>query len=414
MSKVEEKREAFVERVTASLEAGIVPWCNSELPTAPQQKASSGKAYSGLNALFLLEAASSKGYTDPRWLTSKEVQDYGLKIRAGEKSASLEFWNKDDDGKTSARNYPVFNMQQLYGMDKAGLEKYTEPDYEKAGEFLKKAGMEIPPAGEKESYQEAVKSLLISAAEKNDALNGIQSPSLKELRTNIAGAFLMLEAGLPPLSEKAPTEDWAKTLRLNPKELFRAVRDAVKLTQEVLGLVSERSQSGREIEVAEPAMGQRVTFHPNEGKNTLTGTVIELNKEAVTLQCGRMTVSAFRDKGTFSAVPELDVTATKEHAKEQAHKHLGEKGNVFFALGENASYKGEIVELTSNFALQKVNENVVLHRLKDLTPNENQSLIREGQNLDISKDIKGEVTIKAWGKEREEQGNRQSREGQTR
>jgi len=219
MSRFEEKREAFVERVTASLEAGIVPWCSSGLPTAPQQKAETGKSYSGLNAFYLLEAAGANGYTDPRWLTSKEIQNHGLKIRAGEKSVSLEFWDKDADGNTSARNYPVFNMQQLYGMEKAVEPgKYMESDYKKAGEFLKKAGMEPPPAGEKENYQDAIKNLLASTAEKSDVMNGIPSPSLKELRMSIAGTLLMLEAGLPPETPKeAPVEDWAKTLRLNSK-----------------------------------------------------------------------------------------------------------------------------------------------------------------------------------------------------
>lgn len=228
MSKVEEKREAFVERVTTALEAGTVPWCSSELPCAPQQKADTGKAYSGLNAFYLLSAAGESGYSDPRWLTSKEIQSHGLKIRAGEKSVSLEFWDKDEDG--------------------------------------------------------------------------------------------------------------------------------------------------------------------------------------------RMDIPAYRDKGTFTAAPELDVVATKEYAKEQAEKHLEGSGNVFWARGENASYKGEIVELTPNFAFQKVNENVILHRLKDLASNENSSLVKEGQNLDISKDTKGGVTIKAYGKEHEEQQreNRQSREGVSR
>jgi antirestriction protein ArdC len=66
MPGIEENRGAFVERVAQSLEKGVVPWRQGELPVEPQQNAVSGRNYNGLNALFLMEAAGARGYTDPR------------------------------------------------------------------------------------------------------------------------------------------------------------------------------------------------------------------------------------------------------------------------------------------------------------------------------------------------------------
>jgi antirestriction protein ArdC len=441
MSKVEEKREAFVARVAAALEKDIVPWRQPGLPGVPEQNAASGNRYSGLNALYLMEAAGMKGCADPRWLTSKEAEKHGLKVRAGEKGVSLEFWEKDGEGKEGkdgkdgkegksvARSYSVFNIQQFYNMERtAEAEKYQKPYYEKADEFLKKAGLEPPADGEKASYQRAIETLAASAAERSEnlSLKNIQSQHLKALRTSIAGTFLMQEAGIPPDSPgeaQAQVKDWAKTLRLNHRELFRAVRDAVNLVKEVMSLTknleqsetrqeqtaeADRAEEGREFS---PQVGQRVIFQPHEGKAKLTGKVIEVTEQSVIIQSGKLALTAHRDKGTFSEAPEPDKSATKEYAQERAREHAGERGNVYMAKGEEAVYNGLIAELTPAFALQKVNGDVILHRLKDLAASEGHSLVQEGQNLSITKEKRGCVVITDLGQEREEHSQQRSNEG---
>ena len=103
MPGIEENRDAFVGRVAQSLEKGIVPWRQEDLPVEPQHNAVSGRSYNGLNALFLMEAAGSGGYTDSRWVTRKEAENNGFKARQGEKSTKLEFWGKDEEGNPTAR-----------------------------------------------------------------------------------------------------------------------------------------------------------------------------------------------------------------------------------------------------------------------------------------------------------------------
>jgi antirestriction protein ArdC len=422
MATVEENREAFVGRVAQSLEEGVIPWRNPELPVEPQHNAVSDRNYSGLNALYLMEAAGAEGYTDPRWVTRKEAEIHGFQARLGEKSTKLEFWERDEGGNPSARTYSVFNIQQFYGQEKEGSAKTEErqPNPAKVEEFFKAAGVEPPADRGTKGCQAAIQSLIASSAEKSETMNRIASPQLKDLRMSIAGTFLMQEAGVPlDAPEKAPTKDWAKTLRLNPKELFRATRDAVKLTNEIMGRRKSQEQSeeffqsqsqgaGGEEKPFEPEVGQRVTFQPHDGKAKLTGRVLETDENSVTLQCGRAAIPALREKGSFVEAPEAETSHTKEYAKEQAQKHVGEKGNVFVAKGEDTVYPGTIVELTPTYAIQKIGEDAILHRLKDL--GKDQSLISVGQDVSIVKGAKGAVTVEPRQSE-QAQAQDQNREG---
>jgi hypothetical protein len=233
----------------------------------------------------------------------------------------------------------------------------------------------------------------------------------------------------------APTKEWATTLKLNPKELFRATRDAVKLTNEILdrtrnqersGELSQAEQpqaeqpqveqpqtgvsqeTGEQQKSIEPEVGQRVTFQPHDGKAKLTGIVKEVNENEVTLQCGRTTIPTLRENGTFMEALEPEKTTTREYAKEQAQKHVGEHGSVFTAKGEEAVYKGIVVELTPTYAIQKVGEDAVLHRLKDLETC--KEMINEGAEVSITKGAKGAVTVESWNKTQEEHSRDQKQE----
>jgi antirestriction protein ArdC len=419
MSKVEENREAFAERAAQSLENGVVPWRQEGLPTEPQQNGVSGRSYNGLNALFLMEAAGTEKYRDPRWMTHKDAENHGFKPRMGEKSTKLEFWDKDDAGTPVARTYSVFNIQQFYGQEFGPAKtEDRQPNPTKVEEFFQKVGMEPPADRGTENCRKAIQDLLVSAAGKNENMNKIPSPQLKELRMSIAGTFLMQEAGVPlDVPANAPTKDWATTVRLNPKELFRAAKDASRLTNEILGRTrnQERSESktlsqesgvGADKKPFEPEVGQRVTFQPNDGKSKLTGKVLEMDENSVTLQCGRTTIPALRDKGVFTEALEPEATHTKEYAREQAQKHVGERGNVFTAKGEDAVYKGAVVELTPTYAIQKVGEDAIVHRLKDLESC--KEMIREGAEVSITKGVKGAVTAEPWNREQEGRGQKQN------
>jgi hypothetical protein len=127
-----------------------------------------------------------------------------------------------------------------------------------------------------------------------------------------------------------------------------------------------------------------------------------------------MTVPVLKDRGIFSPAPEPDRTETKEYAEERAKCHTEEGGNVFLARGDDAVYEGVIAEITPGFVIQKIGENAVLHRLKDLEAN--REMLQEGRSLSIVKEGMGNTTIRAWDGERgeKEQENRRSHEGSSR
>jgi hypothetical protein len=141
-----------------------------------------------------------------------------------------------------------------------------------------------------------------------------------------------------------------------------------------------------------PHSGQRVIFQPHEGAARLTGEVVEADENTVTLQCGRAKIPVFREKGTFMEAPEPERNETKKYALEQAQKYVREKGKVFFAHGGECFYRGIIVELTPTFAIQKVGEKAILHRLKDLE-NIDKRLIQPGQEIGIYKNRAGEILV---------------------
>jgi antirestriction protein ArdC len=291
---------------------------------------------------------------------------------------------------------------------------------------------------------------------------GTQEYAKEELRAEMASLFIHADIGLEVTEEEmkehteqhaAYVQHWLKSLKEDYKEFYRATRDASKIADYVLAYERDRGteqerkdiaetenvmpdpapqpetpekiepgEAARAIpgappeEAVEPRPGQRVIFLSNDGKIKLTGEVVETNEGSVTLRCGKMTVPVLKDGGTFAGAPEPDRSETKEYAEERAKCHTEEGGNVFFARGEGAVYRGVVVEVTPNFAIQKVGENAILHRLKDLAESENHSMIEEGRSLSISKERMGNTTIQAWDMERREreQENRRSNEGQSR
>jgi uncharacterized protein (UPF0332 family) len=220
--------------------------------------------------------------------------------------------------------------------------------------------------------------------------------------------------------------DYSPEIKFTPQNAKKYIDNAEKFVDSVKKMLSrERAansicedqlpESNKEpVKEIIPQVGQRVSFHPNEGEATLTGSVIATDEGTVTLKCGNMKIPAIRDKGSFFKAPPLKQEETKEYAQNLARKHAGGNGKIFFARDEGV-YKGTIVELTSAYAIQKVNEETaVIHRLKDLKNKkvDEQALIKEGKTISIVK-YGMNVTITLCDKERENERGK-SRDGQGR
>jgi antirestriction protein ArdC len=122
--------EIVTEKIIQQLENGVAYWrkpWRTELPC----NLLSQKPYRGLN-VFLL---GSQGYSSRYWLTFNQANKLGGKIKRGEKSSLVTFWNigqekmirrSDGTEKLSIpillRYYNVFNLEQTEGIaDKLGL-----------------------------------------------------------------------------------------------------------------------------------------------------------------------------------------------------------------------------------------------------------------------------------------------------
>lgn len=143
--RVSGQRREVVEQIISDMEKfqgnWAKPWCAAGVPVNAESK----KAYRGGNRLHLMAIAAKRGYSDPRWVTFKQAEKLGWKLRKGEKSAIVEKWKqftfsseREDEAtgetKVSCRSFlkcvgywSVFNAEQFDGAPEYsdGLRKPT-------------------------------------------------------------------------------------------------------------------------------------------------------------------------------------------------------------------------------------------------------------------------------------------------
>jgi antirestriction protein ArdC len=112
--------QIITDRIIALLEAGTVPWKKPWKSTDNiPQNLLTRRPYRGVNA-FLLNCAP---YQSPYWLTWKQIQSMGGKVRKGERSFPVVFWKilvDEGDGERKRipflRYYHVWNCLQCEGI----------------------------------------------------------------------------------------------------------------------------------------------------------------------------------------------------------------------------------------------------------------------------------------------------------
>ena len=112
-------------RILAELERGVVPWRKPWSAKLPMNLCSQ-KEYRGLNVLTL----GSQGFPSRFWLTLRQANELGGRIRKGEPSSPVIYWNVGEekeyvtrDGETRIskpvilRYSNVFNLSQTEGIN---------------------------------------------------------------------------------------------------------------------------------------------------------------------------------------------------------------------------------------------------------------------------------------------------------
>lgn len=153
--------EIVTEKIIKQLESGVAPWRKPWTCQTPSNLLTQ-KEYRGLNVFTL----ASQGFPSRFWLTYNQATKLGGRIRRGEKSSPVIFWNIGDEQETTAqdgaketsrpillRYYSVFNLSQAEGIDiPASLlqETRTNDPIETCEQIV--TNMPVPPAFE-QSYK---------------------------------------------------------------------------------------------------------------------------------------------------------------------------------------------------------------------------------------------------------------------
>ena len=117
--------EIITEKIIKQLESGVAPWRKPWTCQSPANLITQ-KEYRGLNILTL----ASQGFPSRFWLSFNQATKLGGRIRKGEKSSPVIFWNVGEEQETTTqdgkretsrpfllRYYSVFNFSQTEGID---------------------------------------------------------------------------------------------------------------------------------------------------------------------------------------------------------------------------------------------------------------------------------------------------------
>ena len=88
--------EIVTEKIIKQLESGVAPWRKPWTCHTPANLLTQ-KEYRGLNVFTL----ASQGFPSRFWLTFNQATKLGGRIRKGEKSSPVIFWNVGDERETT-------------------------------------------------------------------------------------------------------------------------------------------------------------------------------------------------------------------------------------------------------------------------------------------------------------------------
>ena len=290
--------EEFAEKIIKMLEEGTAPW---QKPWTPAQNMAprnplSGTVYRGVNRLHL----AMQGYADPRWMTLKQANDAGYRIKQGSRSTPVVYYQftreqdkMDENGQpvlgddgTSVRETvelarPILRMARVFNA--AQVENFPPiPEQEKAfawnpqekaeavlansgaiirhdqrdRAFYRPSSDEIhlPPKtrfAQADQYYATALHELGHWTGHPDRLNrefgpfGSSTYAKEELRAEISSWMVGQDIGVghDPGQHAAYVKSWIAALKDDPLEIMRACRDAERIHDFVLSMEMQKEKS---------------------------------------------------------------------------------------------------------------------------------------------------------------------------
>ena len=290
--------EEFAEKIIKMLEEGTAPW---QKPWTPAQNMAprnplSGTVYRGVNRLHL----AMQGYADPRWMTLKQANDAGYRIKQGSRSTPVVYYQftreqdkMDENGQpvlgddgTPVREAvelarPILRMARVFNA--AQVENFPPiPEQEKAfawnpqekaeavlansgaiirhdqrdRAFYRPSSDEIhlPPKtrfAQADQYYATALHELGHWTGHPDRLNrefgpfGSSTYAKEELRAEISSWMVGQDIGVghDPGQHAAYVKSWIAALKDDPLEIMRACRDAERIHDFVLSMEMQKEKS---------------------------------------------------------------------------------------------------------------------------------------------------------------------------
>ncbi|MBU0993402.1 MAG: DUF1738 domain-containing protein [Proteobacteria bacterium] len=318
-------REEITGKIISDLEKGVIPWEKPWDGTGAGYirpfNAVTGRPYRGGNAIVLFYESQGDP-NDPRWATFKQVQDAGWKVKAGSKGTRIEFWTtegekqvKDTEGKVVkdaqgnpikekyeysrpvSKTFYVFNGSQIEGippLPEVDRVKHQWEFQEKAELILLNSKAKIyHDQADRAFYRPLVDTIHLPQkdrfpdAEKyyGTALHELShwtghptrlnretsgkrfgSPGYarEELRAELASAFLSFETGVQPNigQHAAYLQSWIEVLKQDKNEIFRAAKDADRISEYVMQFSREMEKAKGVTDLSQANANKGLTHSP--------------------------------------------------------------------------------------------------------------------------------------------------------
>lgn len=280
-------REQITRRILTAMETGVPPWRKGWEVSGTQINASTGKPYTGVNQVLLaMTAATLPQGGDNRWMTLKQANAMGKRIRKGEHSTKIvrmvevaknkekeelaartEVVGEDDERRLVLKIFDVFHASQVDGMEPMAsrANKEIEPiaAVDAVSEGMKQTGLVILHGAQGASYLPRIDTIrmpdqaafhtsmdyastllheMSHATGHSTRLARLmpsgqftdQERAREELRAELASAMLGGELGLPISQDQinshaAYLTSWHDLLANDPNEIFKAAADAQRI-----------------------------------------------------------------------------------------------------------------------------------------------------------------------------------------
>jgi antirestriction protein ArdC len=283
--------QEITDKIVAELEAGRAPWVQpwgtaaAKAPPAMPKNAATGRRYSGINVLTLWSAVIERGFPVQSWLTFRQAQSLGGRIRKGERGTTVFYADRFIPGDAERRahetgkearaipflkRFTVFSLAQCEGLPEdlttalpvpesgliepkvAALIEASHIEFRIGGDqaFFMPAGdyVQVPPPRaffEPINWHRTALHELGHASGAEHRLNrdlsgsfGSKKYAFEELIAELSAAFCCASLGIEPTLRHADyIGAWLEVLREDNRAIVRAASQASKAADFLLGFL---------------------------------------------------------------------------------------------------------------------------------------------------------------------------------